>query len=250
MDKIEFFKSLGFSDYESKTLSSFIKLNSATPKEISFDSGVPQNKLYSIIKEFEKLGILALIPSETKKYQLINFQTLINNKINQMEKELREIKKNKNNFKNIKNKQEQFVFSLIRGQKTIMNKLAEHNPKLEKEVLGVQRNWKYWGKGIREMEKAIKRGVRVKFIGIINKETEKRAKEWKKIGCEIRKYNQKFGENPLRFSIFDNKEVRITIGKPEIPAPENYITIWTTSKPIIAILRKQFLEMWNEGEKF
>jgi len=131
-----------------------------------------------------------------------------------------------------------------------MNKLAETNPKVKKEILGIQRNWKYWGQGIRAMKESIKSGVNVKLIGIINKETEPRAKQWKNIGCNIRKHNLKFGDYPLRFTIFDNKEARITIGKPEIKNPEDYITIWTSSKPLISILRKQFFETWKESKKF
>ena len=75
-------------------------------------------------------------------------------------------------------------------------------------------------------------------------------KEWKKTGAKIKIYNEKFGEYPLRFGVFDEKEARITIGKPEIPDSQNYVTIWTKSKPLINILRKQFLEMWKECEKF
>jgi hypothetical protein len=131
-----------------------------------------------------------------------------------------------------------------------MNKLAENNPKVKKEILSVQRNWKVWGEGLRAMQETIKKGVKVKIIGEINQETKKRAQEWKQVGCKIKAYNKKFGEYPLRFSIFDNKEARITIGKPEIQNPEDYITIWTTSQPFIAILRKQFIEMWTESEKF
>jgi len=250
MEKIEFLKSLGFSEYESKTLVSFIKLKSATAKEIYHDSQVPQNKFYQIAKNFEKLGILSLIPGESKKYRLINLQTFIKNKIKEKENNLKQLKSTSKNFEQIKDKEEQFIFSLIKGQKTIMDKIAEHNPKVKHEILGVQRNWKIWGEGLRNMQRAIKKGVKVKMIGIINEETRKRAEEWKSLGCKIRAYNIKFGEYPLRFTIFDNKEARITIGKPEITNPEDYLTIWTTSKPLIAVLRKQFLEMWEESKKF
>ena len=47
MNRIDFFKDLDFSEYEAKTLSSLIKLKSGKVKQISLDSGVPQNKLYS-----------------------------------------------------------------------------------------------------------------------------------------------------------------------------------------------------------
>jgi len=132
-----------------------------------------------------------------------------------------------------------------------MNKLTEANKNVKKEILGVQRNWKIWGEGLRQMEKSVKRGVDVKFIGVINNKNVDKVKEWRKTGCKIRGFNKnKFGDYPLRFSIFDNKIARITIGKPEIQNPKDYITIWTDSKALINMLRKQFLEMWKESEKF
>ncbi len=248
MNKIDFFKDLDFSEYEAKTLSSLMKLKSGNPKQISLDSGVPQNKLYSILKKFEKLGILALLPNEPKQYQLINIKTFINNKIKEKQKKLRQLKSSSKKIELIENKDEQAVFSLIKGQRTIMNKLAETNKNVDKEILGVQRNWKIWGEGLREMKQAVKRGVDVKFIGVVNKDNIKKVLEWKKVGCKIRVYNKKFGEYPLRFSIFDNKYARITIGKPEIQDPKDYITIWTDSKALIRMLKYQFIEMWKESE--
>ena len=60
MEKIEVFKEIGFSEYEAKALSSLIKLKSGNAKQVGFDSGVPQNKLYSIFKKFQQLNLLAL----------------------------------------------------------------------------------------------------------------------------------------------------------------------------------------------
>lgn len=250
MDKLQFFNSIGFTEYESKTLLSLLRLKGGTTKEISFNSGVPQNKLYSILKGFENKGIVESIPEKNKKFKLINLNTFIEGKLREKENELKEVKRVLKNLETLEEPSEVSLFSIIKGQRAIMNRLAEHNSLVKKEVFGVQRNWKVWAKGLREMEKAVKRGVDVKIIAIINKDTEKRAKEWKKTKCKIKKYNLKFGEYPLRFTVFDNKEARITIGKPEISDPENYITIWTKSKPLINILRKQFLDMWKECERF
>jgi sugar-specific transcriptional regulator TrmB len=229
-----------------------IELKKATPKEISAHSLVPQNKLYQIIKKFESLGIISNIPNENKKYELINIQSFINKRIKEHEEKLKHLKINSRNIEKLNNKSKNdgFNFSLLLGQETIMNKLAESNKDVKKEILGVQRNWKVWGEGLRAMQSAIKRGVKVKVIGIINDETIKRAKEWKEIGCKIHVYNNKFGEFPLRFTILDNKYARITIGKPEIQDPKDYITIWTDSKPMIAMLRNQFMQMWKESERF
>jgi sugar-specific transcriptional regulator TrmB len=245
MDKELFFQNLGLTVYESKILASFTKLKKANAKELSQDSGVPVNKIYKTLRDFESLGLIENLPSENKTFKLLNLKTFVANKIKEKESSLREIKKHSKTVE-IVDKNE-FVFSLIKGQKSIMDKLAEHNPKVKKQILGVQRNWKVWGTGLREMQKTVRKGVDVKIIGVVNKETKSRALEWKKTGAKIRAYNKAYGEYPLRFTIFDNKEARITIGKPEIPNPENYVTVWTKSKPLIAILRNQFLDMWKNS---
>lgn len=249
MDKATFFSSLGFTEYESKTLASLIKLKKASPKEISIESGVPQNKLYNIIKKLEKEGILATIPSE-QKYRLINFKTFMENKIKSKEKELKAMKALSKDIETLQDTEEEFSFFIIRGQKAIMNKLAEHNSTVKKEILGVQRNWKLWGAGLRAMDKSIKNGAKVKLIGVIDEKTEPKVKEWKKLGCKIKAYNKKFGENPLRFTIFDNKEARVTLGKPEIKDPKDYITIWTKSPALVRMLKNQFYQMWKESVPF
>lgn len=246
MDKAEFFCSLGMSLYETKAVVSLLRLKKANVKEISLDSGVPRNKLYAIIKNFEKRGLVELIPDESKTYRLLNLKTFVSDRLRERKKELSEMQKNFRNFENIQGDGE-FVFSLIKGQRAIMDRLAEVNPKVRKEIIGVQRNWKVWGAGLREIQRAVKRGVDVRLIGVVNEETLPRVIEWKKTGCKIRRYNEKYGSYPLRFTIFDNKEARITIGKPEIQDPKNYITIWTKSKPLIAILRAQFIEMWKNS---
>ena len=249
MDGVLFFKDLGHTKYEARVLASLIKLRKASPKEISLDSGVPQNKLYSVLRKFEGLGILAVLPVEPKKYEVINLKGFINKKIKEKESKLGELKKNSKNIESMREKEEQFVFSLIKGQRAIMNKLVEVNQNVKKEILGVQRNWKYWGEGVRAVGDAVKKGVKVRFIGVVNDENIEKVKEWKKVGCKIRVYNEKFGKYPLRFSVFDGKTARMTIGKPEVKESRDYITIFTDSKPLVRMLRNQFLGMWKECKR-
>lgn len=248
MNKIDFFIDLDFTKYEAKVLTSLVRLKIATPKQISLDSEVPQNKLYQILKKFEELGILALVPADLKKYELINIKTFINDKIKEKQEKLKQLNQISKNLEIIENDERQAVFSLIKGQRAIMNKLAEMNQTVRKEVLGVQRGWKYWADGIRAMKSAIDKGAKVKFIGVVNKENLSRVLEWYKIGCKIRVYNPKFGDFPLRMSIFDSKYARITMGRPEIKNSKDYITIWSDSKALINMLKRQFNEMWKNSE--
>ncbi len=245
MDKELFFRNLGLTVYEAKVLVSFMRLGKGNAKEFSLDSGVPRNKIYGIIKEFENLGLLELIPDEPKSYKLSNLKAFVSERVKQKERELMEIRQSSKNLDKVKENGGEFVFSLIKGQRAIMDRLAEQNVREKKEIFGVQRNWKVWGEGLRAMRKTTKKGIDVRIIGVINNETKKRAVEWKNIGCKVRAYNDKYGAYPLRFTVFDNREVRITIGKPEIQDSKDYITVWTKSKPLIAILRAQFMNMWK-----
>ena len=92
------------------------------------------------------------------------------------------MQKGANNFKDIEEHDEKNMFSIIKGQRAIMNKLADNNSRVKKEILGVQRNWKVWGEGLRTIKNIVSGGVKVRFIGIINEETKKRALEWKETG--------------------------------------------------------------------
>ena len=186
---------------------------------------------------------------QSKKYKLVNLQTFIENKIKETDENLKILKKDSKKIKEPIDSDE-FSFSLIKSQRAIMNKLAEHNPEVKKEVFGVQGSWKVWGKGLREMQNAIRKGVNVRAIGIINKETRKRALEWKKTGCEIRIWNKKFGDYPLRFTVFDSKWARITFGKPEIADSKDYITFWTNSKSLIRMLKREFEVLWKGCKAF
>ncbi|MDP3966557.1 MAG: helix-turn-helix domain-containing protein [archaeon] len=247
MEKIGFFKSLGLAEYESKVLLGLIRLSPVSVKELSEVSRVPQNKIYSILRRFISLGILSELPD--KKYNLINLKSFIDKKISEKKENLKNIIQTSKEIKNLGGDEEVF-FQLIRGQNATMDKIAELNKNSKREVLGVQRSWKVWGEGLRVMNKIIKNKVKVRLIGEIDGKTKNKAIEWKNVGCKIRAYNKKFGENPLRFTIFDNRIARITIGKPEIKDPRDYITLITTSESFIAILRKQFLEMWEECNGF
>jgi len=119
MNRIEFFKDLGFQEYEAKTLSSLIKLKSENPKEISLDSNVPQNKLSQILRKFEGLGIIAVLPTEPKKYQLINIKTFISKKLKEKQEKLKQLQKSSKKIDLIEDNEKQAVFSLIKGQKQL-----------------------------------------------------------------------------------------------------------------------------------
>ena len=56
-------------------------------------------------------------------------------------------------------------------------------------------------------------------------------------------------QKSVRFSTFDGKVCRVTIGKPEISKEENYLSIWMESPAFASLLKDQFLEMWKNSRE-
>lgn len=72
---------------------------------------------------------------------------------------------------------------------------------------------------------------------------------WVNAGAKLRVFNkEKFGPQIPRITIFDSEIARLTIGEPEIPKDENYLTLWTESKSFALILKQQFNNMWKNSE--
>ena len=95
---------------------------------------MPQNKLYDILKKFENNGILSLVSIEPKKYSLTNLNLLVKERLKEKKKKIKELTDFSKVLKHSKEEEENFVFTLIKGQKATMNKLVELNKNAKKEV--------------------------------------------------------------------------------------------------------------------
>ncbi|MHA1121534.1 MAG: TrmB family transcriptional regulator [Candidatus Heimdallarchaeota archaeon] len=64
-DVIEELKKLGFNEYQAKVYTALVGLGVATASEISQASGVPPNKVYSVIDTLKKRGLVLAQESDT-----------------------------------------------------------------------------------------------------------------------------------------------------------------------------------------
>jgi len=141
------------------------------------------------------------------------------------------------------------LFWVIKGQKSIQEKLAIENEKVQKEILACNKLSSILWKNIKTMREGIKRGVKVKMICTFDKSKIPVYKEWLKTGAEIRVFNEKmFGPLLPRMSVFDGKIARVTIGKPEVKNEEEYITLWTESRAFSQMLKNHFMNMWKNSK--
>jgi len=105
----------------------------------------------------------------------------------------------------------------------------------EKEILFLTLHFSIYPGFKKALEKATKKGVKIKVIGEATKETERNLKTYKEIGCEVRTHSH----NYPRFAVFDNKKIIIRVGK-------QYRNIIIEDKEIANFFKRAFKELWNK----
>lgn len=245
MDELKLLEKLGLSKYEARAYLSLARLGPSTVREIVLDSKLPRNKTYEALQKLEQKNKVMSLPSSPIKYKITNLELFkeeiqdMNNAADQLIKIVQQPKSNE--FKDL--------FWVIKGKKSIEEKLAIQNTKVQQELLSCNRLSKILYKNIRTMREAASRGVRVKMICTFDPNKISSYKAWVKTGAQIRVFNEKmFGPLLPRISIFDGSSARLTIGKPEVRREEDYITLWTESKAFAQMLRSQFMYMWKNSK--
>jgi len=255
MEIQETLRNIGFSEYEIKIYLCLNKLETATANEISKDSTVPRNKVYEIIENMVREGFVMELLTKPKKYRITSLDKLKENvetkkkELNILENETDKLVE-KLKLLNWGSKEKDPLW-IIKGQKNIVDKIAFEMNMVEHETLSVFRNNVDNGTALRNTRDAVNRGVKVRMIGCVNEKNVNKIKRWIEIGVDFRVYNEElFGEHGTRFTIFDDKKCRITIGKPEIKEADDYITSWIESPSLVRYMKFMFYSMWDKCLSF
>ncbi|MFC1723571.1 TrmB family transcriptional regulator [Nanoarchaeota archaeon] len=243
MDQIKLLQRLGFTEYEARAYLSLAKLGPSAVREIVLDSKLPRNKAYEALQRLEEKRKVISLPVSPKKFKILD--------PDQLKEEVKDLTGSVNDLIKLvhqpKVKEFKDLFWILQGRKAIWEKLAMQNKKARKEILTCNGVPVPVPKNQRVLRETCERGVKVKMI-VPAGASQKGIDYWKKTGAEIRLFNEKkYGPLLPRICIFDNEVARLTIGKPEVPKSEDYITIWTESKAFAQMLRNHFMNMWKNS---
>ena len=248
MQEQQLLKEFGFTDYETKVYLALVQVGTTTAQEIQQQTAVPSNKVYaSLLSLIDKgyVGVLALRPKQYKLVGISPFEERLEKKqkdITLLGKQLQQLKQQ------ITAKQSdlQDVALVLKGKKKIIHMLAEasHNAQYFGYSFVGDLYFDYHsGKSVAD---AVKRGVEFRFLVHNTTQNKKAVVQWKKLGVKIR-YYPKEEQKSIRFSTFDGKVCRITIGKPEISDEEDYLSFWIESPAFASLLKDQFEVMWKKS---
>ena len=249
MDGFEVLRKLGFTEYEAKAYLALATLGEASAKDIASKSSLPKNKVYEVLQALEEKEKVVSVPVSPRKFKVVDVDSL-SDLVEVKKKELLTLEKECRLFVTETKKRSTIddskeFFWILKTKKAIEQKLRMYNRDVKKEILSCHTFSRDFPVGVREVEKAVKRGISVKVLTPVTKENKKRIKEWLDVNIDVRKAQKYPGA--VRFTVFDGKAVRLTIGDPEAKGKEDFRTLWIESKSFASLMREQFLSMWDNS---
>lgn len=248
MNEQKILEDFGFTEYETKVYLTLIHLGSSAANRITTQSGVPSNKVYASLVTLVEKGFVSVLPLKPQQYRAVGmhpFEHLLEKK----EKEIKNIRSSLKDFKQLfTTKQHELldIALVLKGKKRIVQMLAQASDTAKHFGYSFIGDLSFDYHSGKSVAKAIKRGVEFRFLVQKTTTNKKAVEQWKKIGVKI-KYYPKEEQKSIRFSTFDAKVCRITIGKPEIANEEDYLSFWIESPAFASLLKDQFEEMWKKS---
>ncbi len=248
MNNQQLLTEFGFTQYDTKVYLALAKLGNAKASEVAKLSLVPPNKVYeSLIKLAEK-GFIATLGITPSRYQIINLATF-KDLIEAQEKKVSEMKKTIVQLeKDISSKNIEEGAIVLRGKDKLLNMLREANQKSTSHIYSMSGDLHFSFTNAKYVKECVSRGVDVRYLCHPNPKHKHVVKQWQKVGVQVRYYS-KDEHKSMRFSTFDDRECRITIGSPEIAKEEDYLTFWIESAGMSKFLKEQFLGIWEKSKK-
>lgn len=239
MKNIKLLMDCGFNLYESKILLSLAWLGPSTAKEIGKEADVPKNKVYEILENFREKEIIQLVPTKPKRYNVINLKQILKKRVTEKKEKLDDIEKNVEKILDNLPKTNNFeeTFWIMEGVNAMVNKILEKLDTIENESIAFVDLWVAKPENLRAVKKCIKRGVNFYFLGTIDKKTKPIAREFAKIGVNIRHYPVK----GAGYSIFDKKYVQLRVTEKKV------LTLWVESPHFGQMLRQHFFDLWKQA---
>jgi len=247
MNITQFLKQHNFTDYDCKVYQALIQLGTAKASDISKRSTVPPNKVYESLIRLTEKGFIASLNITPQQYTITGTQPF-KVRINEEEQNIKRQKQQLHLLKETiekKTVEQQSIALVLKGKDKIMQMLHEMTQKTQKYQYTHSGNLIFSHTGGRLVKEAINRGVDVRFLVKHDPNRKKIYQQWRNIGVKIKFYSKE-EQKSIRFSTFDDKGCRITIGNPQIAKEEDYLSFWIESPALSILLKEQFLQMWEQ----
>ncbi len=235
---------LPFVRYEKEALVYLATVDAATAGEIYRNSSIPQGRIYGILQELRRKGLITVVPTSPQKYQIKDVKQALQNFLCQEEAKLIE------KSKQIESMQvEPKLFTQMKSPSVaFLSGLDEHlhavitmRGTAKKELLQIAPLFIGTFASNRSLHEALSRSIKIKIIiKDVNIKNKKRVNEATKAGAEIKILNS---PNLLSLLIKDSQE--LLLGVQNYHQQEERINLYSQNKALISALEDTFWKLWK-----
>lgn len=236
----------GLNEYQQKAYRGLLVLKSATAAEISSRSGVPEAKLYEVMRALESKGLSSNTVGRPMKFSLQDpqkaFAASLERKREVLEREEGMLEKISKIALQAPRKEENIT--LLRGRDAVLRQLVSHVKENVKETFdGCFPFANAYSPMTNVTKIKAEEGVKIRLLGEVTPENYAIVKKYLRWGVEVRNCRKIVPPQPLRFSIYDHKAANFTLTDVE----RDYLTIWTDSEPVVRSIDDLFTYYWSNG---
>lgn len=236
----------GLSTYESAAYTMLVRSGLSTAHEISGISGVPDGKIYPILRSLERKGFVKLYAGTPKRFVAIDPKIAIEESVRKKQEEMLRIKDHAQHIikelgaMSAKKESEPLdSVHIIEGYKNYLNLSVELHKKAKKHWYSISRIPLYQPH-LESYTSCVKRKVDVRILTALTPDNEKNLIHWKKTGARLRIT----GFLPTRFSVIDDTDVVIRIS-----GEKRYLALWIQNPSLAASMKRYFEILWQEAKK-
>ena len=249
-------KDFGLNSYESKLWTALLSRGISTAGELSDIAGVPRSRSYDVLESLEKKGFIIMKLGKPIKYIAVPPSEVVERVKKKIEEDSEKQVKMINALRegdvleelNLLHREGvEFIdpaelSGSIKGRNNLYNHLesmiknAESSVSIMTTAAGLIRKAETLKFAL---EKAKKKGVKIKIAAPLNKQTEKAAKELARY-AEIRN-----AEERARFCVIDGKEIMFMLLDDDKVHPSYDSGVWINTKFFAATLENFFENCWS-----
>ncbi|MGC9150108.1 MAG: TrmB family transcriptional regulator [Candidatus Micrarchaeia archaeon] len=247
-EKTKVLKDLGFSDSEIKLYLKLLSLGKADSKTLSKETKILLPRIYPIAEKLAEKGFIRILPGHPSMFEVIPPFEAFSSFLERMESKKREVESLVIDFQKIfyERKQEEEEILIYKDFNTIKKEIINVDKFSKKEVDIYSRFVTRDEEILENLEKLVKRKVKVKVIGAVrDQRSELIAYSYKNIGCEVKILGEE-DYAPLSFSINDGNVLFLLFESEK--NPNNYLNLTLKNRKIVQMFSNLFNYYWEKGK--
>ncbi|MBS3055196.1 MAG: hypothetical protein J4452_01755 [Candidatus Aenigmarchaeota archaeon] len=250
---LEILKNFGLSEYEAKTYSSLLVAGPSKAGDLSFESGVPQSKIYETLEMLMERRMIEVFEGRPKEYKALPPDQTLRNLIEEKEVGIQKLKEDSINLTKVlkQNKEEKEILEgvwMVKGRKfnEFFDILSDMFGRTEKYAIAITKNFSYSSR-LREAIKSCKRRkIDLKIIGMgeITSENYLRAKWYHVNGIPVRVFDTIV--HP-RILVIDGKEVNIRLDHDHTKKKFAFHSISSQDPSLVKVIDTYMKNLWQNS---